>query len=97
MNPLSYERISVGAPGHAGAAHVICQTVPGHVHLPLVERLPVHVLQDTLVTIARRKMKQDHVLGASVLEHSILTNPLLTQLPDLLLRLLPSLEQQRFI
>ena len=39
-----------------------------------------------------RHVQQDHVLGPRVLEHPVLADPLLTQLPDLVLGLLPAEE-----
>ena len=51
------------------------------------------IIVDTLDTQAPgRHVQQDHVLGPRVLEHPVLADPLLTQLPDLVLGLLPAEE-----
>ena len=57
MYPLSDGGVSVGAASHGGPAQVVRQALAGHVHLPLVQRLPVHVLENTLVAVTWRQMK----------------------------------------
>ena len=45
--------------------------------------------QDGLVAVPRGEVEQDDVPGPRVLEHPVLTDPLLAELPDLLLGLCP--------
>ena len=45
--------------------------------------------QDGLVAIPRWELEQDDVPGPRVFEHPVLTDPLLAELPDLLLGLGP--------
>ena len=45
--------------------------------------------QDGLVAVPRGEVEQDDVPGPGVLEHPVLTDPLLAELPDLLLGLGP--------
>ena len=45
--------------------------------------------QDGLVTVPRWQLEQDDVPRPRVLEHPVLTDPLLAELPDLLLGLCP--------
>ena len=55
----------------------------------IVDKLDIIV--DTLdIQAPGRHVEQDHVLGPRVLEHPVLADPLLTQLPDLVLGLLPA-------
>ena len=57
-------------------------------NLPLGERLVVDGLQDGLVP-SGGELQQDHVLRVAVLEHSVPSDPSLTNLPDLLLGVPP--------
>ena len=45
--------------------------------------------QNGLVAVPRWQLEQDDVPGPRVLEHPVLTDPLLAELPDLLLGLCP--------
>ena len=47
------------------------------------------MLENALITVTWREVEEDHMLGASIFEHSILPDPLLAQFPDLLLGFLP--------
>ena len=57
-------------------------------NLPLGERLVVDGLQDGLVA-GGGELQQDHVLRVGVLEHSVPSDPSLTDIPDLLLGVPP--------
>ena len=65
--------------------------VPGHTHILDNILDMIDIIVDTLdIQAPGRHVEQDHVLGPRVFEHPVLADPLLTQLPDLVLGLLPA-------
>ena len=89
MEPLGQAGVSVDTPGQADLTQLVRQAGLAHVDLPGPQGLDEHVAEDALVPVPWRQVEQDHVSGAGILEHSVLTDPLLTELPDLLFRLGP--------
>ena len=89
MYPLCDGGICVRTASHGRSAHVVRQALARHVDLPLAQWLPVHVLEDTLISVTWWQMKQNNMLWSGVFEHPILSNPFLTKLPYLFFWCLP--------
>ena len=83
--PLRHTGVCVDAPGHLGLTQLLVEAGWTHVNLPRPQGLHEDVAEDTLVTVAWGQVEQDDVSGPSIFEHSVLTDPFLTELPDLLL------------